>query len=98
MKSLGFARFSAPRATRRALLMTISLILIVMLTACGKKGPVRPKLDTLPEAPGKVTLQQQGMLFVLGWKMPAKNQDSSKVEDLIGFRIKRLTYDAADGF
>jgi predicted small lipoprotein YifL len=94
MKSL---RFSVSRAPHPALLITISLILIVMLTACGKKGPVRPKLDTLPEAPGKVTLQQQGMLFVLGWKMPSKNQDSSKVEDLIGFRIKRLTYDAADG-
>ena len=97
MKSLGLSKFSALPFPRHASLITISLILIVMLTACGKKGPVRPKLDTLPEAPGKVTLQQQGMLFVLGWNLPSKNQDSSKVEDLTGFRIKRLTYDAADG-
>jgi len=76
--------------------MIISLALIIM-TGCGKKGPVRPRLTTLPEAPGQVTLQQQGMLFVLGWTIPEKHQDGTKAEDLTGFRIKRLAYDAAEG-
>ena len=88
---------SAPHNTRHALLITISVLLFVMLTACGKKGPVRPKLDTLPEAPSEVALHQQGNTFVLAWKIPAKNLDGSTVEDLTGFRIKRLSYDVADG-
>ncbi|MGK2944728.1 MAG: hypothetical protein ACSLFC_08310, partial [Desulfuromonadales bacterium] len=74
----------------------ISLMLIMMITACGKKGPVRPKLGSLPMAPEKVTLQQQGNLFLLGWTIPSSNQDGSNAEELTGFRIKRLVYDAID--
>jgi len=85
----------ASRLPRPALLIMISLSL-VMTAGCGKKGPVRPKLATIPEAPQQLTLQQQGKLFVLGWTVPAYNQDGSVVEDLVGFRIKRLTYDGAD--
>ena len=89
-------RFYAPHATRYAALITISLFLIVMTVGCGKKGPVKPKLTALPKAPTKVTLQQQGNLFVLGWTIPTANLDGSDAEDLTGFRIKRLTYDAAE--
>lgn len=67
-----------------------------MMTGCGKKGPVRPKLDTIPEAAQNLTLQQQGKLFVLGWSIPDKNQDGTKAEGLVGFRIKRLSYDGAE--
>jgi len=96
MKISDLAKFSALRASHLTLLMIISLALVVM-TGCGKKGPVRPKLDTVPEPPQEATVQQQGMLFVLGWTIPEKHQDGTKVEDLTGFRIKRLTYDAAQG-
>ena len=95
MKPFDFPRFSAPRATRHTLLITISLLMIVMLAACGKKGPVRPKVTRPLAAPFEVTLQQQGNLFVLGWTIPTANHDGS-AEDLTGFRIKRLTYDAAE--
>jgi len=90
------AKFSALRAPRLTRLMIISLTLI-MMTGCGKKGPVQPKLDTVPEPPQEVTVQQKGMLFVLSWTIPERHQDGTKVEDLTGFRIKRLTYDAAQG-
>lgn len=90
-------RFAASRLPRSALLITIGLLLLMLLIACGKKGPVRPKLDTLPQAPADVTLRQHGKLFLLGWTIPKANQDGSTVEDLIGFRIKRLSYDPADG-
>lgn len=91
MKILTFTASSALRLT--ALLFTG--ILLVTMTGCGKKGPVRPKLDTIPEAPQELTLQQQGKLFVLGWSIPARNQDGSQAEGLVGFRIKRLSYDGA---
>ena len=80
-------------ATRLALVLT----LITMVVGCGKKGPVRPKLGTLPQAPAAVALQQQGRLFVLSWAIPKQNQDGSAVEDLRDFRVRRLVYDAADG-
>lgn len=97
MKPFSLPRFAASTIQRPAFLIASGLLLIVMLAACGKKGPVRPKLDTLPEAPSAVTLQQQGKLFILGWTIPATNQDGSTAEDLTGFRIKRLTYNAAEG-
>ncbi len=86
----------APRVSRLAPLVMISLLLIMMTTACGKKGPVRPKLTSRPQAPAAVTLQQQGQLFVLGWNIPTLNEDGSRVEGLKGFRVQRLAYDAAD--
>ncbi|RLB60790.1 MAG: hypothetical protein DRH08_14885 [Deltaproteobacteria bacterium] len=90
-------RFSASRVPRPASLIIISTLLIMMTVGCGKKGPVRPKLTSLPAAPEEVTLQQQGKLFVLAWTIPAENQDGSKTEDLTAFRIKRLTYDIKEG-
>ena len=89
-------RFSAFLVSRSSFLVIICMLLI-MTSGCGKKGPVRPKLDTIPEAPQELTLQQQGRLFVLGWSIPSRNQDGSIVEDLVGFRIKRLDYDGATG-
>ncbi len=96
MNTVYLSRTLALHVSRLGLLIIITLTL-TMMTGCGKKGPVRPKLDTLPEAPKEVTLQQQGMLFVLGWAIPEKHQDGTAVEDLTGFRIKRLTYDGAEG-
>jgi hypothetical protein len=87
--------FCACRGARPAFL--VAIVLIAMIVGCGKKGPVRPKLATLPAAPENVTLRQQGNLFVLGWAIPTENQDGSHIEDLSGFRIKRLTYAAEDG-
>lgn len=96
MQIFNGSRFLALRTSRLALFLVISLLLLTM-TACGKKGPVRPKLATLPVAPQEVTLLQQGNLFVLSWDIPTVNQDGGPAEDLSGFRIKRLTYDAAEG-
>lgn len=89
-------RFSSSRIPRAAAFIMISFLLIVMTTACGKKGPVRPKLTTPPEAPEEVTLQQQGKLFVLGWTIPSATQAGRNAGDVAGFLIKRLRYDAAE--
>lgn len=85
----------APHTPRLAIVIIIGLTLLT-LSACGKKGPVRPKLETLPGAPEQVTLQQQGKLFLLCWSIPAADQDSS-ANNLAGYNIKRLDYDGAEG-
>ncbi len=72
------------------------MIMIMMTSACGKKGPVRPKLDTPLPTVQEVTLQQQGNLFVLGWEVP-EYKESKEVQGLTGFRINRLSYDPAEG-
>ena len=61
MKLFSFSRFSTSHVPRPAFLITISLLMIVMLSACGKKGPVRPKVAMQITAPTEVTLQQQGI-------------------------------------
>jgi predicted small lipoprotein YifL len=77
--------------------IVIGLLLMALLAACGKKGPVRPPLAALPAAPVEVRVDQQGIDFLLSWAIPAYNQDASPAEDLVAFRIYRLIYDAAEG-
>jgi hypothetical protein len=88
-------RFAVSRGP--AFLVMIGLLLIMLTSACGKKGPVRPRLDTPIPPPENVTLQQQGNLFVLGWKIPSTGKDAAEGHQLTGFLIRRLTYDPADG-
>lgn len=85
-----------PSLVQSLLFVMISLSLALSLTACGKKGPVRPKVAVQLEAPTDVTLRQQGNLFVLGWTIPSDSQEGS-AEDLTGFIIKRLVYNATEG-
>ncbi|MEJ2491023.1 MAG: hypothetical protein P8Y91_00025 [Desulfuromonadales bacterium] len=94
MKVLASLAFRGPRP---AALIVLGFLLAGLLLGCGKKGPVRPKLATVPEAPREVTLQQQGRLLILGWSLPLRNLDGTNVEDLVGFRIRRLAYDAQEG-
>lgn len=96
MRRFSSLSFFAPRVSRPAFLIVISILLLTM-TGCGKKGPVRPKLASVPAAPEELTLQQQGKLFVLAWTIPQQNLDGSPAEDLVGFRIKRLDYDPGEG-
>jgi len=81
---------------QRAACFVLALSMILILTACGKKGPVRPKLATLPEQPQELSLQQRGDLFVLGWTIPA-GANGTKTMDLAGYVVKRLSYDVQDG-
>lgn len=90
------SRSLAVRGPRPMALIFISILLISMNSGCGKKGPVRPKLTTLTSAPEELTLQQQGNIFVLGWTIPSAGLIGGGEEDVTGFRIRRMTYDAAE--
>lgn len=63
--------------TRLALLL---FALLCLLSACGKKGPVRPLEEKLPQAVEDARILQRGEGFQLQWKMPRVNQDGSPVE------------------
>lgn len=86
----------APWTLRLTLFFTL-LLTVAVLTACGRKGPVRPQLGTLPAAPAEVRIAQQGDDFIVSWTIPDKNQDGTAVDDLLGFHLYRLVYNAAEG-
>ena len=86
----------APWALRLTVLGTLVLTL-ASLAACGRKGPVRLPLAALPQAPTQLVVDQQGNDFLLSWTIPAHNQDGAAADDLNGFRVYRLVYNAADG-
>ena len=75
-------------------LVGVAGLLLTALAGCGRKGPIKPKLLSLPAAPESVSLHQQGKTFLLSWTLPSKNQDGSDAEDLVGFRIRRYVYPA----
>jgi predicted small lipoprotein YifL len=85
-----------PRTARLAILAAL-LLTIALLAACGKKGPVRPQLASLPAAPADLRIDQQGDDFLLSWAIPERNQDGAPAEDLSGFHLYRLVYNAAEG-
>lgn len=85
-----------PRPARLTLLALLFLTL-TGLAACGKKGPVLPRLASLPAAPTELLIAQQGDDFLLSWTIPARNQDGAPADDLVGFHVYRLTFDAAEG-
>jgi predicted small lipoprotein YifL len=67
--------------------------ILLTLVSCGRKGPVRPLLQTLPAAPQNLTVQQQGLRFLIAWSLPPANQDGTPLTDLQGFQIFKMTYD-----
>jgi len=77
---------------RKLLILPLFLLL---LAACGKKGPVRPLLQALPAAPQNLIVQQQGKRFLLSFGLPTRNQDGSPLTDLQGFQIYKMKYDPA---
>ncbi|MBE0598918.1 MAG: fibronectin type III domain-containing protein [Desulfuromonadales bacterium] len=77
--------------------ITVLLFILLALAACGKKGPVRPQLLSLPAAPTALSIEQRGERFLLSWGVPDLNQDGTPLTDLAGFRIERLRYDLTEG-
>lgn len=81
----------------RLVIAALLVAAMALLAACGRKGPVRPELAALPAAPTELRVAQQGGDFLVSWTIPARNEDGNPAEDLLGFHVYRLVYNAADG-
>ncbi len=77
---------------RKTYLFTYPLILL-LLTACGYKGPVRPLETPLPGPPTVLELRQQGDSLLLGWQLPTANQNGSLLKKAPQLEIYRMTFD-----
>ncbi len=61
-----------------------------LLTACGKKGPPLPPESNVPAPVSDLRAwPREGTVF-LGWSIPTRNADGSKLVDLLGFKVFRL--------
>lgn len=68
----------------------ILLILILfLLTACGKKGPVVPPESLAPAPVNTLKVEQKGERFHVTWKAPAQDLAGRPLKDLAGFRVYR---------
>ena len=65
------------------------LLLLVFVSACGKKGPVRPLLKAEPAAPGRPEARQIGGSILLYVDLPERNLDGTPLTDLSELRIFR---------
>ncbi|HKL24609.1 MAG TPA: fibronectin type III domain-containing protein [Desulfuromonadales bacterium] len=73
--------------------LLFGMLLLAILSGCGRKGPVQPLSGMAPAAPENLQILQQGNSLLLSWRVP--QGDTAK--DLRGYRIDRLEYAAADG-
>lgn len=72
------------------------LILLLLLPACGKRGPLRPKLAPLPVAPADFQARQLGDGLLLSWTLPGANQDGSPLQDLRTLHLYRDEFEPAE--
>ena len=71
------------------LLIVLAIFCLVYLPACGKKGPVRPRLKAEPAAPGRPEARQIGGAILLYVDLPERNLDGTPLTDLSELRIFR---------
>jgi len=74
----------------RRFLTLSGLTLFLILSACGKKGPIRPFQEKWPQAVEAARILQRGEGFQLQWKMPRQNQDGSNLDDLDEVLVERI--------
>ena len=72
------------------------VIMLAVLSGCGHKGPVVPLGEPLPVAPAGFSALQRGDTLLLSWKIPAVNQDGSRIESLKGFEVLRMDFDGSE--
>lgn len=65
------------------------IVLALLLTACGRKGPLLPPEALVPAPIADLRVVQQGNLFQLSWSAPTKEEGGGPLRDLAGFRLLR---------
>ncbi len=80
----------AQRTLRLALCSLLSVsISVSVLSACGRKTPVRPPELVAPEPIRDLTLEVEGNGIKLRWSRTQKYVDGSNMDDLGGFVVLR---------
>jgi predicted small lipoprotein YifL len=67
------------------------LILILLSTACGKKGPPLPPLVKLPTAPENLTVSRRGNAIGLEFVVPSTNTDGTRPANVSRAEVYAIT-------
>jgi hypothetical protein len=67
------------------------LLLLLEVTACGKKGPPLPPLIRVPTPPGNFSVQRRGSTVVIDFVVPGGNTDGSTPGDVSRVDVFALT-------
>lgn len=70
-------------------IVLFSILCVVGLLGCGKKGAPSAPITVTPGKIKDLTARPQGRAITLSWSIPQKNTDGSKLPDLKGFKILR---------
>jgi predicted small lipoprotein YifL len=69
----------------------LGLLLMLGVTACGKKGPPLPPLIRVPTPPGNFTVQRRGSEVAIEFVVPQGNTDGSTPGDISRVEVFALT-------
>lgn len=72
--------------------VTVLLMVVVsalLLTACGKKGPLVPPESFVPAPVSALSVEQKEDVFYVSWPAPGKDEGGRPLKDLAGFRVYR---------
>ncbi len=61
----------------------------LLLTACGKKGPLVPPESFVPAPVSALSVEQKEDAFYVSWPAPGKDAGGRPLKDLAGFRVYR---------
>jgi predicted small lipoprotein YifL len=67
----------------------IVLTLVLLLAACGKKGPLVYPEALVPAQVTNLKVEQKGERFQISWSQPAREEGGDRLKDLAGFRLFR---------
>jgi hypothetical protein len=70
------------------------LCALLLVSACGKKTPIRPPELVAPEPIGELRLETEAGGIRLQWERPQRYVDGREMDDLGGFVVLRATQDA----
>ncbi len=65
------------------------LFLVVLLSACGKRGPLAPPEALVPAPIKDLRVEQKGVRFMVCWSGPGKQEWGGPLDGLAGFRVFR---------
>jgi len=69
----------------------LGLLLLLIVSACGKKGPPLPPLIRLPTPPGNFLVQRRGSAVAIEFVVPGGNTDGSTPGDVSRVDVYALT-------
>jgi predicted small lipoprotein YifL len=74
---------------KKQLLLAILLMMVFLLSACGKRGALVPPESLVPAAIKDLRAEQKGNRFLVCWSHSGKQEWGGPLESMLNFRVQR---------